>query len=77
MTLPNLQRAFMAAVSRKCVTAAEARAHLQANGWTDLWAAFQASQTGNWYSFKAALAGKPGYQKQLRRILAMGRKEGA
>lgn len=71
MNVHDLHVAFLRCVRRKVLTAADARAHLESHGWDDLWEAFQASSEGNWYSFRAALRGKPGTQKTLQRILAL------
>lgn len=76
MNTQNLHDAFVQCLNRRIITAAEAKAHLAANGWSDLWEAFRASPVGNWYRFRDALAGKPGCQKQLQGILSLPLKGG-
>jgi hypothetical protein len=71
MSVLDLHDAYVRVMNRKILTAAAAHAHLRTHGWDDLWEAFQASDEGNWYSFRRALKGKPGTQKTLERILAL------
>lgn len=71
MNVSDLHDAFVRCTRRRIFTANEANEHLRANGWDDRWEAFKASPVGNWYSFLAALKGKPGHQKTLKGILSL------